>query len=324
MINSGCANAATGPEGRRRALHTVTELAARLRCKPAEILVNSTGVIGRQLSDDKIIAALDSLIGSSSPDGLLAAAQGIMTTDTRMKAASMHVIAGGGGGGFNVAGIAKGSGMIHPDMATLIGVIMTDAAVAAPALDTMLRAAVEGSFHRISVDGDTSTNDSVFLLASGQAGQFPDSQVADAIARLAKDLALQVVRDGEGARRLIRVHVQDARTTADALQIAQTVASSLLVRTAVAGGDPNWGRILAAIGRSGVTVDVDRVSVAVGGMVLFEKGSPTTIAPDRLAVIFKSDEVTIDIRLGLGSAHDEFFTCDLTEDYVHINADYTT
>jgi glutamate N-acetyltransferase / amino-acid N-acetyltransferase len=322
VISSGCANAATGEEGRRRASRVVEETARLLGCAASEVLINSTGVIGVQLPDDKIAAKLPGLVAGLCPEGLPQAVRAIMTTDTRPKAAQATI--SWQGRTCTVAGIVKGSGMIHPNMATMIGVILTDAAVAPLALDGMLRQACERSFHRISVDGDTSTNDSVFLLASGKAGEFPQQMVADAVTGVARSLALQVVMDGEGAKRLLHVRVTEARTTAEALQVARTVAGSLLVRTAIAGGDPNWGRILAAIGRSGVAVDIPKLRVSAGGLPLFVSGAPAPTPRESLRAVFTADVVPIDIALAQGQASDEFFTCDLTEGYVQINAHYTT
>jgi glutamate N-acetyltransferase/amino-acid N-acetyltransferase len=322
MISSGCANAATGPDGLRRATRTVRELASLLDCPPREVLVNSTGVIGVQLPDQKIVDALPGLVSGLQPGGFTDAARAIMTTDTRLKTAQTRWIHDGRE--FRVAGMAKGSGMIHPDMATMIAVLLTDAAIEPAELDAMLRCAADRSFHRISVDGDTSTNDSVFALASGEAGRCPAEQIGEAITAVARELAIMVVRDGEGARKLIHVRVHEGRTAADNLQIARTVAGSLLVRTAVAGGDPNWGRILAAIGRSGVAVDLNRIVVSAGGVVLFAAGVPSDSPLEARQRAFAATTVVLDIHLAQGEAFEEFFTCDLTEGYVQINAHYMT
>jgi glutamate N-acetyltransferase/amino-acid N-acetyltransferase len=223
-----------------------------------------------------------------------------------------------------VVGIAKGAGMIHPNMATTIGVIMTDAEVAPDDLNRMLRNAVDRSFHRITVDGDTSTNDSVFLFASGEAGPFPERGLAPAITSVARELAEMVVRDGEGAQRLIRVRVTSAATPGDALRVAETVASSLLVRTSVAGGDPNWGRILAAAGRSGVAIDPCSIELRVNELPLFNNGKPAGTPKRDLETAYAASEVVLDIHLHQGEASDEFLTCDLTEGYIRVNADYTS
>jgi glutamate N-acetyltransferase / amino-acid N-acetyltransferase len=322
LINSGCANAATGEEGRRRTERTVEGLAKLLKCDAREVLVNSTGVIGVQLDDAKILGVLPGLLKQAAPNSLDSAMCAIMTTDTRPKMVQVHVQHDGRT--LHVAGIAKGAGMIHPNMATMISVMMTDADVKPRELDGMLRRAADRSFHRITVDGDTSTNDSVFALASGEAGTFPNQLVEDAMTAIARELALMVVKDGEGARKLIHVKVDEARNQREALQIAQTVASSLLVRTAVTGGDPNWGRILAAIGRSGVAIDIAKIRISANDVPLFETGAPADSPLKHRQQAFAADTVFLLISLGSGSAADEFFTCDLTEGYVEVNSHYMT
>ena len=322
LINSGCANAATGDEGRRRADRTVDELAKHLKCDRKEVLVNSTGVIGVQLAEQKIVAGLPGLLKQASPANLDQAMAAIMTTDTRPKMAQVRL--SHDGRTLHVAGVAKGAGMIHPNMATMIAVLMTDAEVQPRELDAMLRRAADRSFHRITVDGDTSTNDSVFALASGEAGAFPNQLVEDAMTAIARELALMVVKDGEGARKLIHVKVDEARNQREALQVAQTIASSLLVRTAVTGGDPNWGRILAAIGRSGVTIDLTQLRISANGVSLFEHGAPADSPLKARQSAFAAESVMIEVALGLGDGSDEFFTCDLTEGYVQVNSHYMT
>ena len=322
MISSGCANAATGDEGKRRAERTVRELASQLNCAPQEILVNSTGVIGEQLPDSKITAALPRLLKQAGINGLKDAMRAIMTTDTRTK--MVQVTGEHGGRTWTVAGIAKGAGMIHPNMATMIAVLLTDAAVEPTMLDAMLRRAADKSFHRISVDGDTSTNDSVFALASGSAGDFPAPLVEEALTITSRELAIKIVMDGEGASKLIHVRVNGARTQTDAFQVAQTVAGSMLVRTAIAGGDPNWGRIIAAVGRSGIAIDPTRLAVRANGTPMFINGSPADTPLAEQQRIFQQANITLDVELGCGDASDEFFTCDLTEEYVRINSHYRT
>jgi glutamate N-acetyltransferase/amino-acid N-acetyltransferase len=246
----------------------------------------------------------------------------IMTTDTRPKMAQVRMQHNART--LHVAGIAKGAGMIHPNMATMISVIMTDADMQSRELDGMLRRATDKSFHRITVDGDTSTNDSVFALASGEAGAFPAQLVKDAITAVARELALMVVKDGEGARKLIHVKVDEARNQREALQIAQTIASSLLVRTAVTGGDPNWGRILAAIGRSSIAIDIAKIRILANDVPLFENGAPSSSPLKDRQRAFAAESVMIQVQLGLGVGGDEFFTCDLTEGYVEVNSHYMT
>ena len=322
LINSGIANAATGPEGIRSAQQTVDALAAALECEDERILINSTGVIGEPLPANKIVQAIPSLVDSCTSDGLMDAAKAIMTTDTVPK--TIEVPIHHQGRTAQIVGIAKGSGMIHPNMATMIAVLMTDAIVEPNELDSILRFAVERSFQRISVDGDTSTNDSVFAMASGRAGAFPGELIQVGMTEAARELAIMLVRDGEGAQKLIQVRVTGARTNSDALQVARTVAMSSLVRTAVAGGDPNWGRILAAIGRSGVDLDLSRLVVSAGDVPLFRNGSPASVDIDCQQQAFHGPDVKLQIDLGSGDAAEEFFSCDLTEQYVHIDATYTT
>jgi glutamate N-acetyltransferase/amino-acid N-acetyltransferase len=326
LINSGCANAATGAEGMSRAIECVEAVARELDVAAEAILVNSTGVIGVQLPVERMLAQIPALMQGLVDGPLLPFASAIMTTDTYPKTAAVEIEHEGRRA--IVSGVAKGAGMIHPDMsppqATMISVIMTDADVEPRALQTMLGDAIDQSFHRISIDGDTSTNDSVFALASGKAGAFPETKVAAALRAVARELALLVVRDGEGFERGIEVKVTGAKTKADALTVAKTIASSLLVRCAVTGGDPNWGRILAAAGRAGVPLDIADLTLTVGGVDLFRDGAPAdTPLPDRERV-FREPLVAIHLDLGQGHASDEFFSCGLTESYVRLNAEYMT
>lgn len=318
LVNSGCANAATGAKGLAACQDTIDAVATLLGCASDAVLVNSTGVIGVQLPIERILAALPELHAALNDDSCGPFARAIMTTDTRPKACTRTV------GDIRVTGMAKGAGMIHPDLATMIVAITTDASVDPPTLDRILRRSVERSFHRISVDGDTSTNDSVFALASGEAGPCDEAQLQRAFDEVCTDLALKVVQDGEGFERGIKVTVSGAACPQDALQVARTIAMSLLVRTAVTGGDPNWGRILAAAGRAGVPFRLDQVQVGANGVPLFEDGAPAD-APiaDRRAA-FTADVVHITMDLGMGSASDNFHSCGLTKRYVEINADYTT
>ncbi|MDZ4828782.1 MAG: bifunctional glutamate N-acetyltransferase/amino-acid acetyltransferase ArgJ [Phycisphaerae bacterium] len=326
LINSGCANAATGAEGMSRAIDCVDAVAAALDVRAPSVLVNSTGVIGVQLPIERMLPAIPSLVRLLVGGSLLPVASAIMTTDTYPKTAAVEIECGGRRA--LVCGMAKGAGMIHPDMsppqATMISVLMTDADIEPAMLQRILKDAVDGSFHRISIDGDTSTNDSVFALASGKAGVFPDTTVAAAFKTVAKELALLVVRDGEGFERGIEVNVTGARTKADALTVAKTIAASLLVRCAVTGGDPNWGRILAAAGRAGVHFRVEDLHLSVGGVDLFKNGSPALTPLAERERVFREPLVEIKLDLGQGEERDEFFSCGLTEAYVKLNAEYTT
>lgn len=322
MINSACANAATGPEGRARAERTRAKMAAALGVPERELLTASTGVIGVQLPEGKMVSHYPALLEATSAGGLIEGAKAIMTTDTVMKVAEVKVEHEGRT--LHVAGVAKGSGMIHPNMATMLGVVLTDAEVAPEALDQALRRAADRTFNSISVDGDTSTNDCVFALASGEAGAFPEGLVAEAIERVCRSLALQIVRDGEGAKKVVHVRCDGAATEEDARQVARTVGSSLLVRTAIAGGDPNWGRIVAAAGRAGVAFNLERLRVLAGGVPLFQHGAPADSAREDLVRAFAGPDVELEIHLDSGDASAEYFTCDLTEGYIRINAFYTT
>lgn len=326
LINSGCANAATGDEGFIRAQRATSALSTLLRVDPTRVLMNSTGVIGVQLPADRIVSALPTLVASLQPGSCETFARAIMTTDTRPKWSTRTITWTNGATSHTcrVTGVAKGAGMIHPNMATMIAVLATDAACTPEQLDGHLRSAVDRSFHRVSVDGDTSTNDSVFALASGKAGTPPAGELTAAFEAVAQDLALMVVRDGEGFERGIEVRVHGAATQPDALQVARTVAMSLLVRTAVTGGDPNWGRILAAAGRAGVAFDPQAIRVSTGGIELFANGAPTACDPTAVRSAFTADTVAIALNLAMGEASDVFWSCGLTKRYVEINADYTT
>ncbi|MSR44512.1 MAG: bifunctional glutamate N-acetyltransferase/amino-acid acetyltransferase ArgJ [Phycisphaerales bacterium] len=326
LINSGCANAATGADGMARAVTSTELLAEALGIDSRSVLVNSTGVIGAALPIERIGSALPALTKSLATGSCDSFARAIMTTDTRPKwsTRSIHWMDGVTPRHCTVTGVAKGAGMIHPNMATMIAVIATDATLTPTQLDGHLRSAVDCSFHRISVDGDTSTNDSVFALASNCAGVAPTEQLAMAFDAVAQDLALMVVRDGEGFERGIEVRVSGARTSADALQVARTVAMSLLVRTAVTGGDPNWGRILAAAGRAGVNFDPAQLRVSAGGVPLFADGAPVDADATAVRGAFTADSVRLELDLGMGMARDVFWSCGLTKRYVEINADYTS
>jgi len=318
LLNSGNANAATGQPGMSNAQACVDAVAGELEVATNSVLVNSTGVIGVQLPVERMVPAISRMARDAAPGSVEPFARAIMTTDTKPKWVEVPV------GEARVVGVAKGAGMIHPDMATMIAVLATDAAIEPPALDRILREAVDRSFHRISIDGDTSTNDSVFALASGAAGKCSDASLGAAFILAARSLALMVVSDGEGFERAIRVRVRGAGGPGEALVVARTIAQSLLVRTAVTGGDPNWGRILAAAGRAGVHFDLDEARLVVGGVTLFERGAPAeTPLADRERA-FREPIVEISLDLGRGGPEEEFLSCGLTEAYVRLNADYTT
>lgn len=323
LVNSGCANAATGPAGMQDAEAIVAEVARGCGIPPVEVQVNSTGVIGVRLPLERMLPQIAPMSRRASGGTIESFARAIMTTDTYPKWSSRTVESGGRRA--TVVGCVKGAGMIHPNMATMIGVILTDAALPPGELDGHLRAAAERSFHRISIDGDTSTNDSMFALASGAAGgEFPADALRRAFIEVARDLALMIVRDGEGFERGIHVRVTGARTDADALTVARTIASSLLVRCAVTGADPNWGRILAAAGRAGVPIEADSLDLTVGGVRFFRHGAPAETPLAEREAVFRRPMVEVTLDLGQGQGSDEFISSGLTTAYVELNSDYTT
>jgi glutamate N-acetyltransferase / amino-acid N-acetyltransferase len=329
LINSGCANAGTGRGGLDAARRTVQAAAKVLGA--GHVLPFSTGVIGQALPVDRVVAALPAAADGLDAHGWLDAARAIMTTDTVPKGANRRVDAGGNT--ITVTGIAKGAGMICPDMATLLAFVGTDARIAPEALRQLLREAADASFNSITVDGDTSTNDAVVLFSTGAAGgpelapSHPDfAVVAQAVHEVCTELAQAVVRDGEGATRFITINVVGARDRAEARRVGYAVAHSPLVKTACFAGDANWGRILAAVGRSGlVDLDLSRVHITVDEVRLISSGEPDADYQEaRGAAVFARPEITLCITLGRGDANAHVWTCDLSYDYVRINAEYRT
>ncbi len=332
VANSGIANACTGPDGMEAAREMQRLTAESLGCDPDQVLVLSTGVIGVQLNVSKLEKGIGQSVARLSKRNGSAAAEAIMTTDTRTKQVALSVELPGGT--VTIGGMAKGSGMIHPDMATMLAVLTTDAKVEAPVLRRLLGAAVEHSFNRISVDGDTSTNDSVLLLANGASGVEVENEVsqarfAEALDRVCLTLAQEVVRDGEGASRFLTLSVVGAPDEEAAVRVAKTIATSPLVKTALAGGDPNWGRVLAAAGRAGLELDPSRIALWIGSerdgeLQLVEAGEAADWEESAAASILAEPEITMRLDLGLGAASATIWTCDLTHEYVSINADYRT
>jgi glutamate N-acetyltransferase/amino-acid N-acetyltransferase len=327
LINSGNANACNGSRGKEDARNLTRETARLLAIPAASVLAASTGVIGQPLPAERIKAALPELVARLSPKGLPEAAEAILTTDTRPKTAFIQEKLWGQK--ITLAGMAKGAGMIHPDMATLLSFVFTDASLDAAVLKKLLQDAVNRSFNRISIDGDTSTNDTVLLLASGRAGNRPVTNAAAAapfaelLNRLLADLAQQLVADGEGVSRVYRVLIKGAASPREARLAAATVATSPLVKTAMAGADVNWGRIMAALGRSGARFDPERVSIAFGPHLVAEKGQARGEAAEAAArELILAGPVTITIDLAAGDVQDFYDTCDFTEDYIRINASY--
>ncbi|MCA9248182.1 MAG: bifunctional glutamate N-acetyltransferase/amino-acid acetyltransferase ArgJ [Planctomycetales bacterium] len=330
VINSGNANACTGDQGMRDA-EQMTQLAADA-CRAAHdaALVLSTGVIGVLMPMEKVQQGIAAAAAQLSNDeaSLIAAARGIMTTDTCRKIASRQIETSTGK--VSICGIAKGSGMIGPNMATMLAVIMTDAKLGANDAQAMLTEVTDDSFNSISVDGHTSTNDTALLLASGQVGTAPlaGAELAsfkNALLEVCVELARMIADDGEGATHLITIRVNGCATLADARRIAQSVANSPLVKTAIAGNDPNWGRIVSAAGYSGVDFAAEGVSLHVNGFLLYEQGTPAEFDDPKVsASIAASRETDVELTFSEGSAGCRFWTCDLTTEYVHINADYRT
>ncbi len=328
LVNAGNANACNGPQGHEAARETCRQAAALLHIPERLVLPASTGVIGAPLPGDRITQALPQLVAGLNPDGLGEASRAIMTTDTRPKASLVQGAINGQK--FTLAGIAKGSGMIHPDMATLLVFLFTDAAASPKILTKLLRQALPVSFNRITVDGDTSTNDTILLLASGKAGNAPIvtagpamTALGEALSQVMGELAWQVVADGEGARHVYRVAVMGAASPAEAKKAAMTVALSPLVKTAMAGEDVNWGRIMAALGRSGARFEPSRVEIAFDGLPVVQAGQG--LGPEAEAAaqqVIKSGSFELAIRLNHGDNADYYDTCDYTEDYIRINADY--
>jgi glutamate N-acetyltransferase/amino-acid N-acetyltransferase len=331
IVNAGNANCATGTAGYEASVKTVEETARHLRCQPEEVFVCSTGVIGVQLPVEKILRALSGIVKNRRPSARSFAefSLAICTTDTRPKTAAASFKMAGKR--VHLVGCAKGAGMIHPNMATTLAFMATDANISPALLQRTLRDVTMRTFNAISIDGDTSTNDTLLVMANGAAGAPPIKAGSSAhrafrkaLEEVCHSLALQIVGDGEGAQRVIEIEVRGARTESDAQRIGQTIATSPLVKTAFAGGDPNWGRIFAAAGRAGVKFDPGRVAIDMAGIPVLRRGEPLDFneraASNRL--LEKNVHVLVDLRSGKGSAR--YWTCDFTAEYVRINASYRT
>ncbi len=329
IINAGCANACTGDEGMRNCEETATRVAEQLDFQPSSVFVMSTGVIGVQLPMDKIRAGVPLAAQALSDDGLYAAAHAIMTTDTVPKIAHDEIAVpkpeSGPGKVARFAGIAKGAGMIHPNMATMLSVVMTDAVVSADVLKKALDVAVRKSFNRISVDGDTSTNDTLLVIANGASGLEPTPMEFEILlTSVCIDLAKQVARDGEGATKFITIEVTGAKDEKMAETVGRTIAKSPLVKTAFYGEDANWGRITCAAGYSGEDVVPEKMSLWFGGVHVFANGMPTQYADEDATNAMKPHDVSVKLDLGLGTASATVWTCDFSHEYVTINGKYRT
>ncbi len=326
VINAGCANAITGEPGMKAALRVQARAAEVVGCAKEEVFLASTGVIGRVLPDDKIREALPGALARVSAAGIESASHAILTTDIGPKVAQASFTLGGKRG--RIVAFGKGAGMIHPNMATMLGFIMSDVNASPAFLKRALVAAVDPSFNAISVDGDTSTNDTVLLLGSGRlgnarlSGEGGGADFVRALAEVCKAIAWMIVRDGEGATRVLDVEVTGAKTERDAALAVHAIATSPLVKTALHGGDPNWGRVLAAVGRSGARLSPERVSLRIGKLVLVEDGTPTRYKEKDAALAFGKELVPISVDLGVGKARASRMSCDFGHDYVTCNADY--
>jgi glutamate N-acetyltransferase / amino-acid N-acetyltransferase len=330
LTNAGCANACTGPSGYEDAVATSRWVAEELGLQTEEVMVASTGVIGARLPVERIRAGVSPLIAALRDDGLPDAARAIMTTDTRPKWAFREGKLGGVA--VRVAGMAKGAGMIHPQMATMLCFVVTDAAVPAPVLQKALKLGLERSFHAITVDGDTSTNDTVLVLANGASGSpvleewTPEAEIFQRLlGEVLEDLAMAIVRDAEGATKLVHLMVEGAPDGASAQRIARSIAHSPLVKTALYGEEVNWGRIMAAVGYSGVPVDPNGIDLWYEGVQLVRGGQGADAQSEARALeVARRPEFTIRLTLGMGEGRALLHTCDLSHDYVTINGSYKT
>jgi glutamate N-acetyltransferase/amino-acid N-acetyltransferase len=329
ITNSGCANAATGKEGMRDALAVSTALNSRLKIKEEHILVCSTGVIGKRMPVEKIENGISNLVSGLNEFGIEDAEEAMMTTDKYPKIAIRRGIVGARD--ITICGIAKGAGMIEPNMATLLTYVMTDALIDAKALNTVFHQAIDATFNTISVDGCMSTNDTAIIMANGLAGNNPLEKAQarlqrfrDILSDVLMELAQAVVKDGEGATKFISIFVEGAKSRSDARKAAYSIANSNLVKTAFFGKEPNWGRIIAALGASGVPFEKERVVLSIGGVPVFAQDAPADVSLKSLESLFKKDRIDVRVQLGNGDKSYCVYTSDLSHDYVKINAGYTT
>lgn len=328
LVNTGNANAGTGEQGMRDAEQSCRELAALAGVRPEQVLPFSTGVIGEPLPVDRLIAGLSPALQALQTDNWLAAAEGIMTTDTRPKGASSQLALAAGT--VTITGISKGAGMIKPNMATMLGYAATDARVAQASLQKLMSQAAERSFNRISVDGDTSTNDACILIATGASGveivegSAEWAPFAEAVIALFVELAQAIVRDGEGATKFVTVTINGGASSDECLKAAYAIAESPLVKTALFASDPNWGRLLAAIGRSGIEqLDTGKIGILLNGVRIVERGGRcATYTEEQGQQAMAPEDIVIDVELARGQVSETVWTCDFSHEYVSINADY--
>jgi glutamate N-acetyltransferase/amino-acid N-acetyltransferase len=327
IVNAGNANCATGKPGLKAAQAVCTQVAGRLKVRASQVFPSSTGIIGVPLPVEKISNALPGLIqaAAAGAEAFDAFANAILTTDTHKKVACQSLAYKGAD--VILAGVAKGAGMIHPNMATMLVYLFTDVIAGPGELQRSLLGAVDHSFNNISIDGDTSTNDTALLLASGKSGtrlEWVRDEFQAALTKVCRSLAAQIVADGEGVKHVVRLNIEQARTRDEARQIGRAIANSPLVKTAWAGADPNWGRMLAAIGYSGVRINQERISIYLGDQQICRHGAACAFDKDRAHLYMSEPVYEIRIILGAGEENLEFLSCDLTAEYVHINADYST
>jgi glutamate N-acetyltransferase / amino-acid N-acetyltransferase len=332
VVNSGNANAFTGKTGRAACEFTAKIAAKAVGCRPDEVFLASTGVIGEPLNANAFDGVMEGLVANGKGDGWIDAAKAIMTTDTFPKLATVRTSIGKTS--VTINGIAKGAGMIAPDMATMLSFIFTDAPIAAPALQALLKEAVEDTFNAVTIDGDTSTSDTLLAFATGAAAAHGAPRIAKAgdprlkgfrkaFAMVLADLAEQVARDGEGARKLVEIKVEGAVSKASARRIAMSIANSPLVKTAIAGEDANWGRVVMAVGKAGEPADRDKLSIWFGGIRVAHKGMRDPAYDEaKVSAAMKDPKIALKVALGLGRGRDRVLTCDLTKEYVAINGDY--
>jgi len=329
VVNSGNANAFTGKSGRAATKLTADIAAEAAHCKPAEIFLASTGVIGEPLDASKFAPVMEGLAARARPGDFLAAAKAIMTTDTFPKVATAPARIGKTT--VTINGIAKGAGMIAPDMATMLSFLFTDAAIAPAALQAMLKDGVADTFNAVTVDGDTSTSDTLMIFATGKAGNARVARAADpalkdfkrALQAVLANLAEQVARDGEGARKLVEIVVEGAVSKPSARRVAMSIANSPLVKTAIAGEDANWGRVVMAVGKAGEPADRDKLTIWFNGIRVAYKGARDPAYNEaEVSAAMRQPEIALKVALGLGKGRDRVLTCDLTKEYVAINGDY--
>ena len=330
VVNSGNANAFTGKNGREACAFTARIASKAVGCKPDEVFLASTGVIGEPLNAAVFDGVMETLVANAKGDGWLDAARAIMTTDTFPKVATAKTAIGKTT--VTINGIAKGAGMIMPDMGTMLSFVFTDAPIAAPLLQTLLRETVEDTFNAVTIDGDTSTSDTLMVFATGAAKGAPKISKANdprlkgfrkAFEMVLADLSEQVARDGEGARKLVEIEVEGAVSKKSARRIAMSIANSPLVKTAIAGEDANWGRVVMAVGKAGEPADRDKLSIWFGGIRVAHKGERDPSYDEaKVSEAMKNPKIALKVALGLGRGKDRVLTCDLTKEYVAINGDY--